>query len=543
MTMTATATATKKSRPIAVGAKVSKITVAIVLAFVVVLPLVRMMTCLSASDFSGVVQNPNFKKALLNSVVYTTAATVISVVLAYLLAICTVRVDIKCKRLLGVVLTLPMLIPSISHGTGLIILFGNNGLITNILGMNGSSYIYGAPGIILGSVMYAFPVAYIMLSDVLRYENMSVYEAADILGIGRFRAFLRISLPYMKKPLIAAFFSTFAMIVTDYGVPLRIGGQEKTLSSLMYEEAIGRSELGHGAVYGLILLIPAIFAFVIDLLGRERGTTSFVTALGKASTRPLHRTLAYVFCGLMCVFALLPIVAFVLLALVENYPNDMSVTWRNFAYILEGDGGRYLVNSLAIALITAIVGTSIGFFTAYLTARMPSASTKVLHLLSITSMAIPGMVLGIAYLMTFAGSSLYGTLMILVMANTAHFLSSPYLMMYNSFGKMNENLEAVGATLGISRLRMLWRVFLPQSFGTLAEMFSYLFVNSMMTISAVAFLASNDTRPISLMIKELERSPRIGYIAVVSILILLVNIIIKIAVERVKTASARKRME
>ena len=65
----------------------------------------------------------------------------------------------------------------------------------------------------------------------------------------------------------------------------------------------------------------------------------------------------------------------------------------------------------------------------------------------------------------------------------------------------------------------------------------------MMTISAVAFLAGDDTRPISLMIKELERSPRIGYIAVVSILILISNIIIKIAVERVKALSARKRME
>ena len=126
------------------------------------------------------------------------------------------------------------------------------------------------------------------------------------------------------------------------------------------------------------------------------------------------------------------------------------------------------------------------------------------------------------------------------MVNTAHFLSSPYLMMYNSFGKMNENLEAVGSTLGISRPRMLARVFLPQSIGTLLEMFSYLFVNCMMTISAVAFLATSSTRPISLMIKELERSPKLGRIAVVSLLILFVNIVIKIIVERLKAVAARK---
>ncbi len=521
----------------------SKIVLILILGAVVLLPLVRMMAGLTLSDFAEVLDSPHFSSALVNSLVYTLAATLISVILAYLLAVCTVRVDIRFKQLFTILLTLPMLIPSISHGTGLIILFGTNGIITNLLGLGGTSYIYGAPGIILGSVMYAFPVAFIMLSDVLRYEDMAVYEAADILGIGRMRSFMRISLPYMKKPLITAFFSIFAMIVTDYGVPLRIGGQEKTLSSLMYETAIGRSELGQGAVFGLVLLIPALLAFAADLLCKETASSSFVTADRARPKSLAGRVGAYLFCGFMVIFSLLPIAAFVLLSVVENYPNKMNLTAENYTFIFQGDGSRYLLNALLIALTTALIGTAIGFFTAYLTARMRSPAAKVLHLFAITSMAIPGMVLGISYLMTFAGSMLYGTVIILVMVNTAHFLSSPYLMMYNSFGKMNENLEAVGATLGIGRVRMLGRVFLPQSFGTIAEMFSYLFVNSMMTISAVAFLATSETRPISLMIKELERSPKIGRIAVVSLLILLVNIIMKIIVQYVKNVSARRRLE
>ncbi len=525
------------------GGGISKTTLLLVLAVVVIMPLVRMMTGLRDADFSAVFSGYHFKTALLNSLIYTTASTVISVALAYLLAICTVRVDIRCKRLFSVLLTLPMLIPSISHGTGLIVLFGTNGIITNLLGLGGKSYIYGAPGIILGSIMYAFPVAYIMLSDVLRYEDLSVYEAADILGISRGRAFLRISLPYMKKPLLAAAFSTFAMIVTDYGVPLRIGGQEKTLSSLMYETAIGRSELGQGAVYGLILLLPAILSFVIDLFSQEKASMSFVKSGAQRRNSPLQRALSYAFCLFMVIFSLLPIAAFVLMSVVENYPNRMNLTTANYAYILKGDGLQYLFVSLLVALLTALVGTAIGFFAAYLTARMKSPASRILHLLSICSMAVPGMVLGISYLMTFVSTPLYGTLILLVMVNTAHFLASPYLMMYNSFGKMNENLEAVGSTLGISRLRMLGRVFLPQSFATLAEMFSYLFVNSMMTISAVAFLASKPSLPISLLIKELERGANVGRIAVVSLLILAVNILIKLAVERVKFVIARRRME
>ncbi len=534
-----TAVKTKKSPSVSAG--ISKATLMLILTVVVVVPLVRMMTGLRGTDFAAVFTGHNFKAALINSLLYTSASTVLSVGIAYLLAICTVRVNIKCKRLFSVLLTLPMLIPSISHGTGLRVLFGTNGIITNLLGLSGTSYIYGAPGIIVGSVMYAFPVAYIMLSDVLRYEDMSVYEAAEILGIGRGRAFLRISLPYMKKPLLAAAFSTFAMIVTDYGVPLLIGGQEKTLSSLMYETAIGSSNLGQGAVYGLVLLLPAILSFVIDLFSKEKASSAFVKSDAHRKNSLLQRTLAYGFCTFMVIFSLLPIAAFVLMSVVESYPNRMNLTFENYAYIFKGNGMQSLLVSLLIALITALIGTAIGFFAAYLTARMKSPASRILHLLSICSMAIPGMVLGISYLMTFASTPLYGTLIILVMVNTAHFLSSPYLMMYNSFGKMNENLEAVGSTLGIGRLRMLGRVFLPQSFGTLAEMFSYLFVNSMMTISAVAFLATSSTRPISLLIRELERSPKVGRVAVVALLILAVNILIKLIVERVKTVVARRR--
>ncbi len=533
--------AVKKKLPI--GLTFSRSALILILASVVLLPLLRMLTRLRPEHFTSVVNNPSFKGALLNSVVYTLAASAISVGLAYLLAICTVRVDIKLKRMWSILLSLPMLIPSISHATGLIVLFGSNGIITKLLGLDGSSYIYGAPGIIAGSVIYAFPVAYIMLSDVLRYEDMSVYEAAEILGIGRMRAFMRISLPYMKKPLITAFFSTFTMIVTDYGVPMRVGGQEKTLSSLMYDTAIGQSELEMGAVFGLILLVPAILAFAIDILSRENASSSFVTKSGSGSSLTRHRILSYTTCTLTVIIALLPVAAFVLLSFVESFPYKMNITGEHYEYIFSGKGLDYLINSLIIALITAAVGTLVGFLSAYLTARTRSPLTRVLHLVAIISMAIPGMVLGLSYLMTFAGSFIYGTYFIMVMVNTAHFLSSPYLMMYNSLGKMNRNLEAVGSTLGIGRGRMLLRVFLPQSFSTLLEMFSYLFVNSMMTISAVAFLATSDTRPISLMIKELERSPKVGRIAVVSLLILAVNLIIKITVERIKILISRRNTE
>ena len=194
-----------------------------------------------------------------------------------------------------------------------------------------------------------------------------------------------------------------------------------------------------------------------------------------------------------------------------------------------------------MATLTALFGTILSYITAYLTSRMKSVTSRIIHLLSLTFMAIPGIVLGLSYATTFSQSVIYGTMFILVMVNIAHFMSSPYLMMYNTFGKMNENLESVGDTLGIGRVRMIKDVFLPQTVGTVAEMFSYLFVNCMMTISAVSFLSNMSTRPISLMINQFEAQSQYECAAVVSLFILLVNILMKLLVGTVKMAIAKTR--
>ena len=129
--------------------------------------------------------------------------------------------------------------------------------------------------------------------------------------------------------------------------------------------------------------------------------------------------------------------------------------------------------------------------------------------------------------MTFSGSFIYGTLAIIIMANLMHFFASPYLMMYNSLEKLNPNLEGVGKTLGISRLRMIFSVIIPQSKSTMFEMFSYFFVNSMMTISAVSFLSSSKNKPLSLMINQFRESGKLSCAAIVALLILIINLTIK----------------
>ncbi|MEG1640585.1 MAG: ABC transporter permease subunit, partial [Ruthenibacterium sp.] len=205
----------------------------------------------------------------------------------------------------------------------------------------------------------------------------------------------------------------------------------------------------------------------------------------------------------------------------------ISFSFDNIAKAFQMNAGQFLLNSLLIALAVSVFGTAFSYITAYVTARAGGKYANALHLFAITSMAIPGLVLGLSFVLFFKNTWIYGTIFILMLVNLIHFFSSPYLMAYNSFHKVNSNLEAVGVTLGISRFYILKDVLVPQMKDTIIEMASYFFVNCMMTISAVSFLYTVNTMPVSLMITQFEAQMLLECSAFISVVILTINILAK----------------
>ena len=505
-----------------------KILLCVFWLFAIVLPLIRMLSTMASVDVGAVITAKKFSKALRQSLLVSFTATVISVSLAGLLSWAVARTNIHHKTALNTLITIPMLIPSISHGMGLIILLGANGWLSRALGL--TSGIYGFLGIVIGSVMYSFPVAYLMLYDVLRYEDGTPYEAAEVMGFTTRDKFFSITLPYLRKPLISVIFATFTMIITDYGVPLMVGGKYMTLPIMMYQDVIGMLDFGKGSVIGMILLIPALIACILDMANRDKGNGAFVGKPYRIKENKRRDRIARIIVVLTVILVFLPIGSFSVLGFMKKYPIDMSFSLTNAAQAVNMGALRYLKNSLIIALTVSFLGTALALFNAYLTARNKTKLSYVLHLMSITSLAIPGIVLGLSYVMFFKTTPIYGTFAMLFLVNSMHFFASPYLMAYNTFGKINENLEDVGATMGISRWGVLKDVLLPQSTSTILEMMSYFFVNCMMTISAVSFLANVGNKPIALMITQFEGQMQLECAAFVSLTILVVNVVMKYAV-------------
>lgn len=230
----------------------------------IVFPLIKMFTSLKPEQLKTFYSSERFVMALSNSFLISAAATILSIAVAGVLAWCITRTKIKFKNLWVLLLTLPMLIPSISHGISLIVLFGSNGILTKFFHL--ANDIYGFLGIVIGSILYTFPVAFLMISDVLKYEDACAYEAAEVLGISKFRQFTAITFPYLRRPLISVFFAVFTMIITDYGVPLMVGTpQTLTLPVMMFQDVVEGMDFSRGSMIGLVLLLPALAAFFIGL--------------------------------------------------------------------------------------------------------------------------------------------------------------------------------------------------------------------------------------------------------------------------------------
>ena len=491
-----------------------------------IMPIFTLIFHVKPDDWTFVLSDSSFREAVSNSLLYTTVSAVITTLLALISAYLLNNANLKRKNLFVILLTLGMLVPTVSVGLGLKLLFGTNGFIDLIFGIE--IEVRGIIGLIMGSVMTSFPATFLILYDAFNYEDKGPYDAANIMGIGKSSTFFKLTVPYIRIALISAFFACFTLIFSDYGIPMEIAGKVKTLSMYLYDQFMSSFQYGRGSIAGFVLLVPSVVSFVFDLLFKDQSVSDKQKPLieeGKGFSVVAETVLILLFIVLF-----LPQMAFISLSFTKAFPNDLSFTFEHILSIFSNTHGVgltvYIRNSLLLALLTALFGTIFTYGLGYLSVRKPGHLGKIVDLLSLSTIAIPGLVLGIGYIFLFkrTNGTFYGTIMILVTVNIIHFMGSPYLLAKNCLNKINSEYEIIGETLGISKGRIITHVLIPSSVSTLAEMFSYLFLNSMITISAVAFLCTYDNQPLSILITTYEKNSNYEMQSVISLIILFLNI-------------------
>jgi iron(III) transport system permease protein len=461
-----------------------------------------------------------------NSVVMATISTAITIFLAFVYAYGLTRSCMPGRALFRGIALIPILAPSLLPGIALVYLFGNQGMLKSLL--FGES-IYGPIGIVMASVFFTFPHALIIIVTALSISDARLYEAATALRASRLRMFLTITLPGVKYGLISATFVVFTLVITDFGVPKVIGGQYNVLATDVYKQVIGQQNFQMGAVVSVVLLVPAVIAFVVDRFVQRRQVallSARAVPLEPKPNRPFDLAML-AFCTFVAfmILGVLGVAAFA--SLINYWPYDLSLSLRNYQFDLM-DGGSWAAyyNSIEMAAWTALFGTIVVFCGAYLVekGRGFAIGRALLQLLAILPLAVPGLVLGLAYIFFFNNPNnpfnfLYGSMAILVICTIVHFYTVSHLTALTALKQMDPEFEAVSSSLKTPFYRTFGRVTVPVCLPAILDISIYLFVNAMTTVSAVVFLYSPDTTLASVAVLNMDDAGDIAPAAAMAMMI------------------------
>jgi iron(III) transport system permease protein len=429
----------------------------------------------------------------------------------------------------------PILVPSLLPGIALVYLFGNQGLLKALL--FGES-IYGPIGIVIGAVFFTFPHALIIISTALAISDARLYEAASALRASRWRTFWTVTIPGARYGLVSAAFVVFNLVITDFGLPKVIGGEFEMLAVEIYKRVIGQQNFEMGAVVSVVLLVPALMAFTVDRFVQARQVAQITAGAVPYAPKPSRGfdRLCLAYCSLVAVFILGIIGICQFAALVTYWPYDMSLSLGNYAFdLMDGGGWDAYYNSIEMALWTATIGTAVIFTGAYMAEKTSGfgLGRSVFQLLAMMPMAIPGLVLGLAYIFFFNDPDnplnlLYGTMGILVISTITHFYTVSHMTATTALKQMDREFESVAASLKQPVWKLFSRVTLPVCLPAVLDISIYMFVNAMTTVSAVVFLYSPDTNLASVAVLNMDDAGDIAPAAAMGMMIFYTNALARI---------------
>jgi len=480
-------------------------------------------------------ESPSLVYSIYNSLFVSITTTFITVTLAFVFAYALTRSCMIGKTVFRSIAMIPILLPSLLAGIALVYLFGNQGIIKELL----FGYeIYGPIGIIIAEVFYTFPHALLIIIIALSIADARLYEAATVLRSKSIRTFFTITLPSAKYGLISAIFVVFTLVITDFGIPKVIGGQFNVLAVDVYKQVVGQQNFQMGAVVSVVLIIPAVIAFIVDRIV-QRKQVAILTSRSVVYEPKKNRnfdTAMFVYCCLISFFIFTILGMCFFASFVTFWPYNMSLSLDNYQFdLMDGGGWDSYYNSIRMACYTAVFGTIIVFSGAYFVekSRGLKKGRSILHFLSMIPMAVPGMVLGLAYIFFFNHPNnplnfLYGTMAILVICTITHFYTVSHLTALTALKQIDNEFEHVGSSLKQPFYKTLFRVTLPISLPAIFEIAIYFFVNAMTTVSAVVFIYSYNTHLASVAVLNMDDAGDIAPATAMGMMIFYTNVFVRV---------------
>ncbi|MDR1863453.1 MAG: iron ABC transporter permease [Treponema sp.] len=475
--------------------------------------------------FKEVFSSRYLGQAFRNSILMGVLTALAGCVLGFLFAYAIARTDIPLKKLFHIIAIIPVVSPPFIGAMSIIMLFGNNGLVTySLLGIKNYP-IYGFQGLLIAQVITFFPVAYITLRGVIESISPTLEDAALDLGGSRWKVFRKVTLPLTAPGIASAMLVLFIETMADFGNPLILAGSQFPILSVQaYMEITGMFNLPKGSAIAFLLLVPSITAYFLQKYWVSR--KQYVTITGKPtssqlkSVSPAAKWVLFGFCLLVAAFILLIYITIVWGAFAKVWGFDSSPTLEHFKYVF-GVGFRAVKDTLVIAGLSTPAAGILGMVIAFLVVRKHFPGKKLMEFTSMLSFAVPGTVIGIGYILAFNQRPLLltGTLMILLLNFIYRYIPVGIQSGVAILQQVDPSIEEAAIDLGADSRKTFSKITLPLMVPAFFSGLIFSFVRAMTAISAAIFLVSSRWNLMTVQIMSQVDSGRLGAAAAFSLIL------------------------
>jgi iron(III) transport system permease protein len=400
-------------------------------------------------------------------------------------------------------------------------------------------------------VLTYFPIAYLTLRPVLSGISGNLDEMAFSLGSRRLHVFRTVTLPLAVPGLANAFLLLFAASLADFATPLILAGNVfPVLPTEAYLQITGLFDLKGGAILSVLLLVPAAIVYMLQRSWIARG--HYVTVTGKAgpqssirSVTPAARLLLVAACAAVALLILYLYALLVFASVVAAFGANHALTLQHYHAILT-EGRKAIVDTLIIALLCMPLGGLYAVLIGYLVARGRGAGWRAMEIVSMINYALPGTIVGIAYLIAFNAPpvALTGTALIIVACYVFRYSPAGIRTTVALLQQIDKSLEEASRSLGARSATTFRRVTLPLVMPALLTGVGVVFIRSMTAISATIFLVSIGWTLITVRIlenmTELSLGPAAAFSVFVIVVVMAVMSVLNAVLRRLPTATGEQ---
>ena len=494
---------------------------------------------LSVSNFLIVASNPNVSAALANSLIACGGGTIVAVLIGLSFAWVVVRTNTPWKGLIASAGMLPLFVPPLVAGVAWSILGSpKTGLLNLLAAKAGIPFhidLYTMPGMIFVFGIYYAPYVYMFTAAALRNMDPSLEEAAEISGASAARTMATVTFPLILPAIISGMLLSFVVMLGIYGVPAVLGTPANISLLTTYIFALTAwSPPLYNTAAAVAVILMIVTGFMVWMQQKVLSGRSYTTVAGKAfRPRPLNLgpwrflTLALAMLYLLIVVILpsiaLFIAAFRKFLFIRDIPSLFDAKqygWQHFIKMFDNPLTiTSIVNSMKVGVITAIVGGTLAFAIGYTVTRSRAPARRSIDIITTIPVAIPGLVIGVAYLWAWIGIpfGLYGTLWILALAFVARFMPDTVKALSTSLMQIHRELEEAAWICGRGTVGTITSIVLPLARPGVVAAMTLLFILAIRELGSSLFLYSSGTMVMAVQLLGYYEGGNIGITAAFSL--------------------------